>query len=85
MQVSQDEGKSGVHYKIHINTFNKYILSIKSEPELFMNKKHLPRALIISHGCYILGCVNASALSYFVIWQTQKTTPPTLSALGHWP
>lgn len=45
-----------------------------------MNKKHLPGALVGSHGSYILGCVNASAPFYFPIWQTQETTLLTLSA-----
>lgn len=26
------QGRIKVHYKTHINTFNKYILSIKNEP-----------------------------------------------------
>lgn len=45
-----------------------------------MNKKHLPGALVGSHGCYILGCVNTSTPFYFSTWQTQKTTPLILSA-----
>lgn len=50
-----------------------------------MNKKHLPGALVGSHGSYILGCVNASAPFYFPIWQTQETTLLTLPALVCWP
>lgn len=45
-----------------------------------MNKKHLPGALVGSHGCHILGCVNTSAPFYFPTRQAQKTTPLILSA-----